>query len=155
MMRMDSLPTQLYVSMVAPNEKIYREYIRPSNPATWKKYLRSLEVLKEAGKKCRTVLRMTIARGINDSDLEGYAQQIKTAKPHYVEVKSMVFVGGARKPERGLGLGSMMAVDEIKKIAGALADATGYSLADVHGPSRVALLCRDQKTWEGRKILWK
>jgi len=149
------LPTQFYVSMVAPNEKVYRKFIRPSTQGLWKKYLRMLGMMPEIGKKTRTVLRMTIARGVNDCDLEGYAAQIKLAQPHYVEVKSMVFVGGARSPERGLALESMLSMDEIENIANRLADASGYRFTDTHAPSRVVLLCRDEKTENERKILWK
>jgi len=149
------LPTQFYVSMVAPNEEIYRKHIRPSTLGLWKKYLRTLGMMPEIGKRTRTVLRMTIARGVNDSDLEGYAKQIKIAQPHYVEVKSMVFVGGARQPERGLALGSMLGMEEIREIARKLAGMAGYRLVDEHAPSRVALLCRDAETEKNRMIKWQ
>ena len=115
------LPTQFYVSMVAPNEEVYQKAIRPASKSLWKKYLRMLELMPEIGRRTRTVLRMTLARGVNDSDLEGYAQQIKAAQPHYVEVKSMVFVGGARQPGRGLSLESMLEMKEIEIIGTKLA----------------------------------
>jgi len=150
-----TLPTQFYVSMVAPNEEIYRKFIRPSAPGLWKKYLRTLGMMPDIGKKTRTVLRMTIARGVNDCDLDGYAKQIKVAQPHYVEVKSMVFVGGARSPERGLTLESMLKMDEVEGIAHKLAEATGYRFTDTHVPSRVALLCRDEGTERNRMIKWQ
>jgi len=150
-----TMPTQFYVSMVAPNEEIYQKFIRPSTLGLWKKYLRTLEMMPDIGKNTRTVLRMTIARGVNDCDLEGYAAQIKLAQPHYVEVKSMVFVGGAREPERGLTLDSMLKMEEIKDIAKKLAKMTGYLFTDEHAPSRVALLCRDEKTERERKIKWQ
>ncbi|MFA6907878.1 MAG: 4-demethylwyosine synthase TYW1 [Candidatus Micrarchaeia archaeon] len=150
-----TLPTQLYVSMVAPNEEVYRKFIRPSTPGLWKKYLRTLGMMPEIGGRTRTVLRMTIARGVNDTGLEGYAAQIKTAQPHYVEVKSMVFVGGAREPSRGLALESMLTMDEITAIANELAGMAGYRFTDTHAPSRVALLCRDGETEKNRKILWQ
>ena len=150
--RWKALPTQFYVSMVAPNEEVYRRFIRPSAQGLWKKYLKMLAMMPEIGERTRTVLRMTLARGINDGDLEGYAKQIKMAQPHYVEVKSMVFVGGARSPERGLVLESMLSVNEIEGIAKKLADATGYRFADTHAPSRVALLCRDGETEKNRMI---
>lgn len=145
-------PTQLYVSMVAPNEEVYRKAIRPSSPKLWENYWETLRLLPKLGKRTRTVLRMTLARGINDSDFEGYAAQIKEAQPHYVEVKSMVFVGGARDPKRGLSLGSMLSMGEIEGIAGKLAALSGYFLADSHAPSRVALLCRDKKAADERKL---
>jgi len=150
--RLEELPTQLYVSMVAPNEEVYREAIRPSSPLLWEKYWETLELLPKLGKRARTVLRMTLARGINDSDLEGYAKQIKAAQPHYVEVKSMVFVGGARDPKRGLSLGSMLSMDEIWEVAKRLAKLSGYVVADSHSPSRVVLLCRDKKVCDERKL---
>ena len=148
-----TLPTQLYVSMVAPNEEVYKKYIRPAQIGLWKKYWKTLELMPELGKRCRTVLRMTLVRGVNDADLEGYAKQVKTAKPHYVEVKSMVFVGGARNPERGLSLGSMLEMDEVEAFAKKLAEMTGYRLADAHLPSRVVLLCKDVETEKNRKLL--
>jgi len=147
-----TMPTQFYVSMVAPNEKIYQKFIRPSAPGLWKKYVKTLGMMPDIGKKTRTVLRMTIARGVNDCDLEGYAKQIKTAQPHYVEVKSMVFVGGARSPERGLALESMLSMDEVQKIAEELARLTGYKAVDGHAPSRVVLLCRDASAEKNRMI---
>jgi tRNA wybutosine-synthesizing protein 1 len=150
-----TFPTQFYVSMVAPNEETYKRYIRPSAPGLWKKYLKTLFMMPKIGKKTRTVLRMTLARGVNDCDMEGYARQVRLAQPHYVEVKSMVFVGGARSPERGLTLDSMLGMDEIREIAQALASLTGYLVADEHAPSRVALLCRDAETRKNRMILWK
>ncbi len=146
------LPTQFYVSMVAPNELVYSRFVRPSMPGLWKKYLKTLEMMPEIGKKTRTVLRMTLCRGVNDCDLEGYAKQIKAAQPHYVEVKSMVFVGGAREPARGLSLESMLDINEIKDIANKLAKMTGYRFTDTHAPSRVVLLCRDGKAEKNRMI---
>ena len=98
---------------------------------------------------------MTIARGVNDSDLEGYASQIRTARPHYVEVKSMVFVGGARNPERGLAKSSMLEMDEVEEFAGKLAKLSGYIISEMHIPSRVVLLCRDKDAEKNRMIEWK
>lgn len=147
-----TLPTQFYVSMVAPNEEVYQKFIRPSSIGLWKKYWKMLGMMPEIGRKTRTVLRMTLCRGVNDCGLEGYAKQVQLASPHYIEVKSMVFVGGARSPERGLSLGSMLRMEEIEGIAKRLAGMTGYRVSDKHAPSRVVLLCRDGKAEAGRKI---
>jgi len=148
--RWKTYPTQFYVSMVAPNEEVYKKAIRPASPGLWKKYLKMLELMPEIGEKTRTVLRMTLARGVNDSDLEGYAAQIRLAKPHYIEVKSMVYVGGARQPERKLSLGSMLSMGEIEKLAEKLAEMTGYRLSEQHVPSRVVLLSRDAEAERNR-----
>jgi len=150
-----TLPTQFYVSMVAPNEEVYKKAIRPASVGLWKKYLRTLELMPAIGKRTRTVLRMTIARGVNDSDLEGYAAQIRAASPHYVEVKSMVFVGGARNQERGLAKSSMLEMDEVEGFAGKLAKMSGYIVSEGHIPSRVVLLCKDREAEKNRMIGWK
>ncbi|MEM4554284.1 MAG: 4-demethylwyosine synthase TYW1 [Candidatus Anstonellaceae archaeon] len=153
--KLEELPTQLYVSMVAPNLEVYKKAIRPKSPALWGKYLQTLRLLPQIGERTRTVLRMTLTRGVNDFDWEGYAKQILDAVPHYVEVKSMVFVGGARLPQRGLSLKSMLAIQEIEEIAKKLAGLTGYRIADRHELSRVVLLCRDEETEKKRMILWR
>lgn len=150
--RWKTYPTQLYISLVAPNETVYRQAIRPKSAGLWKKYQKSLSLLPEIGKKCRTVLRMTLTRGVNDSDLEGYARQISMAQPHYVEVKSMVYVGGARQATRNLSLSSMFSMQEIEAIAGKLSRMTGYLVSEKHAPSRIVLLCRDKSAEENRII---
>ncbi|VVC01683.1 S-adenosyl-L-methionine-dependent tRNA 4-demethylwyosine synthase [uncultured archaeon] len=147
-----AFPTQLYVSMVAPDEEVYKRHIRPASPLLWKKYLRTLSLLPAIGRKCRTVLRMTITRGVNDSGLEGYASQIVLAKPHYVEVKSMVYGGGARQPGRGLSLSSMLSMEEVESIAGRLSQMTGYIVSEKHAPSRIVLLCRGKEAEKNRLI---
>ncbi|HIH30995.1 TPA: 4-demethylwyosine synthase TYW1 [Candidatus Micrarchaeota archaeon] len=148
-------PTQFYVSMVAPNEQVYRKAIRPASTGLWKKYLGMLRLMPAIGEKTRTVLRMTLTRGVNDSDLEDYANQVRVAQPHYVEVKSMVFVGGARLKERGLSSGSMFEMDEIDGIAEKLAGMTGYAVSERHVPSRVVLLRRDAEAEKKRMIKWQ
>lgn len=150
-----TLPTQFYVSMVAPNEGVYRKAIRPVSAGLWKKYLRMLQIMPKIGERTRTVLRMTLTKGINDSDLEGYAAQIKIAQPHYVEVKSMVFVGGARMKERRLSKGSMLEIGEVEAVAKKLGGMTGYFVSDRHAPSRVVLLCRDSEAENNRVISWQ
>jgi tRNA wybutosine-synthesizing protein 1 len=147
-----TLPTQFYVSLVAPNKEVYLRAIRPLSPNLWEEYTKTLQMMPELGKKTRTVLRMTLTRGINDAPMDGYAKQILMAQPHYVEVKSMVFVGGARNPSRGLSLNSMLSIDEIRTYAKRLADATGYIVCGEHIPSRIVLLCRDKKAQEARII---
>lgn len=150
---LDPLPTQLYVSMVAPDEKTYAEVTQQTGAqakALWKNYLASLKYLSEAGEKTRTVLRMTLARGLNDNNLEGYADLIKAGKPHYVEAKSMVFVGWARNDERGLKLEDMLSMDEIREISGKLAELTGYIIVDEHLQSRIVLLAKDEKAVKNR-----
>ncbi|MCX8194570.1 MAG: 4-demethylwyosine synthase TYW1 [Candidatus Micrarchaeota archaeon] len=151
----ETFPTQFYVSMVASDEETYRKAIRPASPLLWEKYLKMLRLMPALGKKTRTVLRMTLARGANDANLQGYAKQIGLARPQYVEVKSMVFVGGARMQGRGLSLDSMLKMEEIEKVAAWLAEKTGYLVSERHPASRVVLLCRDYEAEQKRLIEWQ
>jgi tRNA wybutosine-synthesizing protein 1 len=150
--KLENLPTQLYVSMDAPDEETYFLVCRPHSKTGWEKYLKTLDYMKKIKGKTRTVLRMTLVRDRNDHGWEGYAKQIKQAEPDYVEVKSFVFVGGARNPERGLRLEDMLKMDEIREIGKILANLTGYVLTDEHVSSRVVLLCRDKKAIDERFI---
>ena len=149
---LSTLPTQLYLSMVSPDEGSYPKICRPWISNGWKRWERSLELLKDA--KARTVLRMTLAKGLNFSNPEGYAKQIAKAEPNYVEVKSFMFVGGSREEGRGLTLESMVRHSEIKEFAGELARISGYTVSEEHLPSRIVLLCRDEES-EKKRLLFK
>jgi len=151
--KLNNLPTQLYISMDAPDEQTFISVCRPHvKENAWDNFMRTLGFLNQIKHKTRTVLRMTLVRGHNTHNLEGYAVQIKRAEPHYVEVKSFVYVGGARDPERGLKLSDMLSMEEIRTIAHKLAKLTGYIITDEHVPSRVVLLCRDEQTKQQRFI---
>ena len=147
----NSLPNQLYVSFDAPNEKIYKKTCRPHKKGLWKKYLETLDFIKKIKGKTRTVLRMTLVRDLNFCCPEEYSELIKKAQPDYVEVKSFVFVGGARNPKRGLKLGDMLRIKEIEEFTKQLEKSTKYKYVDKHEPSRVALLCRDKEAIKKRK----
>ncbi len=144
------LPTQLYVSMVSPDGENYERICRPWISGGWGRYERSLEFLKE--NKTRTVLRMTLAKGLNFFNPQGYAKQIGMAAPEYVEVKSFMYVGGSREPGRGLSLESMVKHPEIREFAEELASLTGYVVSEEHVASRVVLLCRDEKALKNRNL---
>jgi tRNA wybutosine-synthesizing protein 1 len=144
------LPTQLYVSLQAPDEGTYIKTTRPKIPDAWQRFLKCMDVLRSL--KTRTVLRMTLVKGLNMHNPDGYSDIIRRAMPNYVEVKGFSYVGGAREETRGLQLSSMPNHDEIKEFAKILAGKTGYSLTSEHKPSRVVLLCRDEESERNRII---
>ncbi len=148
--KLHPLPTQLYVSMQAPDKETYNSTTRPKILNAWDRFLECLDVMRTI--KTRTVLRMTLVKGLNMHNPEGYAQLIKRAMPNYVEVKGFSFIGGARESGRGLELKSMPNHEEIKEFAKKLAELTGYSATVEHKPSRIVLLCRDQESIKNRII---
>ncbi|MCX8163194.1 MAG: 4-demethylwyosine synthase TYW1 [Candidatus Micrarchaeota archaeon] len=150
-----TLPTQLYISLIAPDLKTYQYVANVSQTQAkifWSNYLKSLKLLNKLSSKTRTVLRMTLAHNLNDFNLEGYTKLINLARPHFVEVKSMVYVGWARNAQRGLQLSDMLSMQEIRKFAKSLAALTNYLYTAEHKLSRVALLCRDKEAQKNRII---
>ncbi len=131
-------PTQLYVSLDAPNEQIYKKIDRPVT-GSWKKLMKTLELLPKLNKKTRTVLRLTLVRNINMTDAEGYAKLIKIAKPKFVEVKAYMAVGFSRAR---LGMPYMPLHNEIKDFAKQISKYSDYKLIDEKKNSRVVLLMK-------------
>ncbi len=148
--RMEPLPTQLYISLQAPDERTYVNVVRPKIADAWLRFNKTLKMLPTL--KTRTVLRMTLVKNLNMCNPEGYANLIKMASPKYVEVKGFSYVGGSRNPARELEMGSMPTHEETKEFARKLADLTGYIETAEHMPSRVILLCRDEDAKKNRII---
>ncbi|MDE1857020.1 MAG: 4-demethylwyosine synthase TYW1 [Candidatus Micrarchaeota archaeon] len=150
MERLDPLPTQLYVSMQAPDEETFIRTVRPKIPGTWGRYRKALSVLGTLN--TRTVLRMTLVKSLNMHNPEGYSELITLARPNYVEVKGFSFVGGARDPQRGLSIDTVPTHGEVRDFARRLADLTGYIVTAEHAPSRIILLSRDEDSKRNRII---
>ncbi len=149
--KLDPLPTQLYVSLQAPDEESYYRVVRPKIKGdVWERFTRSLDILGRL--KTRTVLRMTLIKDLNMHNPEGYAKLIGAASPNYVEVKGFSFVGGSRGPERGLSMASMPDHTEIREFSAKLSGLSGYSRTAEHMPSRVVLLSRDAESAAARMI---
>ncbi len=128
-------PTQLYISVVAPDEGTYRRVCRPQVPDGWKQLNESLELMPSFG--CGKVLRLTLVRGLNLKDPAGYARLIEKSGCDFAEPKGYMFVGYSRQR---LKMENMPSHEEIKNFAEELARETGYEIADESEPSRVVLL---------------
>jgi len=148
--KLKTLPTQLYVSVQAPNKEVYEKVTRPKIPHAWENFLEFLDVFSKLN--TRRVFRLTLIKGLNLVDAKGYAELIKRGNPDYVEVKGFVFVGGARNPSRGLSYGLMPNKEEIINFAKEIAEASGYVFTDYHKPSNVALLSRNEEVASMRLI---
>ncbi|MFA5930906.1 MAG: 4-demethylwyosine synthase TYW1 [archaeon] len=97
MWKENSLPTQLYISMVAPNEKLFKSITCNKEKDGWKKYLRTLAML--ALLPCRTVIRLTLIKELNESieTIEEFAKILEVVKPDFVEIKSYMWLGYSRE----------------------------------------------------------
>jgi len=144
-----TLPTQLYMSLEAPDEEAYLKTCRPKIKGAWERVNRTLEIFPTL--KTRKVLRLTLVRGLNMIRPEEYAKLILKAEPDYVEPKSFVFVGGSRY-NRGLELLDMPSHEEIKEFANNIAKETNYIVSEERADSRVVLLCKDKDAEKNRFI---
>ncbi len=140
----DQLPTQLYISLNAPNEKLYRKFHRSSIKDAWKKLNKTLMLLPKIRKKTRTVIRINLVRDLNmsESHIKEYAGLIKKANPMFVEVKGFMSVGFAR--ER-LDYERMPTYEEMAEFAKKLAKETGLKILGSHENSRVFVLGKSKK----------
>lgn len=130
-------PTQLYITLPAPDEQTYIKVCNPLIKNSWKKILKSLELIN---KFKRNVVRLTLTKDINMDKVEKYVELIKKYRPKKIECKSYMWVGYSRQR---LEIQNMPYHDEVKKFAKELAKLTGYKIIDEKKESRVVLLSRD------------
>lgn len=128
-------PTNLYVTLAAPNKEIFKKECCPIIKDGWKKLNETLSLLKEFD--CNTVIRLTLSKKTNMFYPEQYAKIIKSAQPKYVEVKGYMAVGGARAK---MGVEAMPSFEEILDFAGKISKLTNYPITDSNSSSNVALL---------------
>jgi len=140
--KLDPLPTQLYVSVVASNEEMYKKICSPLISDGWKKLQQTLELLPSL--TTRTVIRHTLVQGWNmdEKEINSYAKLDQKASPMFIEPKGYVFVGYSRKR---MNLSNMPSHDSVKHFGEKLADYLGYTLNMEKPDSRVVLLTKNQK----------
>jgi len=138
--KLNPLPTQLYISVYAPDEKLFVKINQTAIKGAWEKFNKSLNILKKIKKKTRTVLRITLIKEKNMVEPENYAKLIKKAEPMFVEVKAYMFVGYSRQR---LLQNNMPRHNEVKGFAEKiLLFLPDYELKDEKKESRVVLLAR-------------
>ncbi len=132
-------PTQLYLSLNAPDEDTYLKVCNPCGNF-WKGIQESLRVLGRSKMRTRTAVRITLIKGVNMFDPEGYARLLSMCEPDYIEVKAYMHVGFSQKR---LDRSAMPDHEEVRLFASEIGDRVGYRIADDSAISRVVLLSRD------------
>lgn len=108
----NALPTQIYLSMNAGRIETFMRVNLPTKKNFWENFGKSLEFLSKT--KSRTVIRITLIKGINDSEdeIKEFAKLVEKGNPNFVEVKSYMHVGYSKSR---LTEKHMLTIDEIKK----------------------------------------
>lgn len=133
-----ALPTQLYLSMNAPNKKLFNIINKPLVHDAWNRWIKSLKLLSEMN--TRTVIRVTLIKNLNTylKYLPEYAKLIKIGNPHFIEIKSYMHVGYST---RRLKKENMLYHYEIKEFTDKLLNyLDNYVYMDEYPPSRIVVL---------------
>lgn len=144
--QLDPLPKQLYVSVVAPTEELYKKICAPLISNGWEKIQQTLALLPSLG--TRTVIRHTLVHDWNMDEkyIEAYAKLDAQASPTFIEPKGYVFVGSSRNR---LHFSNMPTHDQIRNFGQKLAEQLGYEQVMEKADSLVVLLSSQRKN---RKI---
>lgn len=135
---LENEPSQTYLSLDAPNNKIYKELCNPQIDNAWDNLNKSLEILNTFTNN--TALRITLVKGKNMINPEDYAKLIEKADSTYIEVKSYMCVGSSRDR---LSLDNMPSYDEVNAFASKIGENCGRSITNGSKISRVVLLTKD------------
>ncbi len=129
-------PTQIYVTLPAPDKDTYHGCCRPLIKDGWSRIVKSLTLLK---KFRRSVIRLTLVKHRNMIKPELYAGLIQKAAPDYVECKAYMWVGFS---QRRLKQENMPSHKEVKEFAKEICKHCKYQIKDEKKESRVVLLAR-------------
>ena len=139
---LDALPTQLYVTVAAPNSEIYKNLCNPMIPDGWERLRKTLSVLPSLGKKTRTVVRHTLVDGWNLGFEDEYAKLDMVAEPDFIECKSYMFIGHSRLL---MNFANMPKFARVMEFSDRLSSRTGYEQMGEKTDSRVTVLGSGKK----------
>ncbi len=143
-------PTQLYFSVDAPDEELFKKIDQPLLADGWKRLNESLSLIPELNNKTRTCMRFTMMKGINMVHPEEWAGIINRYQPHFVEVKAYMFVGCSKDR---MNKENMPRHEDIRAFTEEILKHTDYKLIDEHKRSRVTLLMKED--FDGRVMDFK
>ena len=130
-------PTNLYISLCAPDEETYMKVDHPIVKDGWERMNESLELMKSFD--CKKVIRITLVKGLNMKNPEKYANLILKTEPDFIETKGYMWVG---ESQNRLSMDSMPFHEDVVEFAKNLSEFSGYEIKDEFKPSRVVLLSK-------------
>lgn len=128
-------PTNLYISLDAPNKELFNKIDRPRPENAWEKLNESLDLLSSFSN--RTLSRITLIKNLNMKNPEAYARLLDKYEPDFVECKAYMAVGFSQKR---LDYEQMPRHSEVKKFAREIAKNCDYEIKNEKEESRVVLL---------------
>ena len=94
---LNSLPSQLYITLPAPNETVYKKVCRPMIKNGWSKISNTLDLVESLS--CRSLVRITAVKNLNLSEnyIKDYIKLIDKANPNFFEIKGFTLQAKALK----------------------------------------------------------
>jgi tRNA wybutosine-synthesizing protein 1 len=138
--RLDTEPSQLYISLTAQDYDTYQKVNRPISPRLWNSLMNSLELTKSF--KCPVAIRITAIKGINMDDPENFSKLIKISDCTYVEIKAYMHLGYSMLR---LTRSNMPSFRDIESFGHKLSELIGYKIIGYSEESRVVLLSKLKK----------
>ncbi len=133
-------PTQLYVTLAAPDEQTYKRLCRPVEKGGWEKLNQTQEVLQSLSG--RRTNRLTMVAEENMHNPRAYANLILQGEPDFVEVKGYMHLGSSRGR---MSRSNAPPHRDIRAFSEKIASLTGYFIQDEQIESRVVLLSRSKQ----------
>ncbi|MCR4368705.1 MAG: 4-demethylwyosine synthase TYW1 [archaeon] len=143
------LPTQLYVSLDAPNEEQFDQINRASHKNGWQRLMKSMEFISNLN--TRKVVRITLIKNLNDdvAFMKDWSEVVWKMKPEFLEIKSYMHIGDSRSR---LSRENMPTFEEVEDWSKKFVQASGYFYKDFSKPSRITLLVRPDLKDRNTKI---
>ena len=127
-------PFQTYVSLDAPDAETYTAVCRPIGDS-WDRVRESLSLLGS----CRSAIRVTLVRGLNDFAPEKYAAMLQDSGATFAEIKGYMYLGYSRNR---LARENMPDHQHVRAFAERIAAACDYRFRDENNLRRVVCLER-------------
>jgi tRNA wybutosine-synthesizing protein 1 len=131
---MNTLPSHLFVSLYAPDERTYLKTCRPVVTHGWAKVNNTLRLLPSL--QCPSTVELTLVKGLNMIKAKEYAKLIEVADPVTVHLKVVQRVGEAMKR---IPVEAVPEWEEVEKFAEQISNETGYDLKDKAFPYAILL----------------
>jgi tRNA wybutosine-synthesizing protein 1 len=132
---LSTLPTQLYVTVAAPNKSLFEKLCVPQTSRAWKGLMDTLELLPSLS--TRTVIRHTLVSGWNMGWEDEYAKLDRLADPTFIEPKGYVFVGDSRTR---MTVGNMPSHASVREFSARLSERLSLDVLGEREDSRIVLL---------------
>lgn len=135
------LPTQLYVSVIAPNEDEFKKLNKSVYEDGWQRLVNTLNMLGSLD--CRTVIRLTVMKAINDSEdaIKEFAGLFEESGADFIEVKAYMYLGLSRQRLKKENMPFNDYVEEFSEMLSALLPS--YHIEDRDDRSRIVLFKRN------------